>query len=121
MSKQWTRFQKWETTEWEKEGKENGYSRFTQSIQDAWVADKLTPKAVFVYMMLKKKALGKSSCVMPRNEYKKWCSSGGFNKAIKQLVELGYVYITRDGQKSNVYGFSMEWSIRHRKNKGYTL
>ncbi len=65
---------------------------------------------MYVYMLLESR--GRQEFEMPRRKYKKFMSAGGASKAIRELVERGFIDVVQQNKnlrKANVYRFSCRW------------
>ena len=105
-----TPFKPWESVK--PTGIEERYVRLgnSQLLNEATLSLSHAAFHLFVYMRLE--SAGRLEFEMPRAKYTKFLSNGGFQKAIVELEQKGFIeIIQRNGnlRQPNVYKFSSRW------------
>ena len=105
-----TPFQEWETKN--DDGIERRYFRMGISIMASESMRSLSPSAFKIYCYMRIESGGKRSFKFPFSKYRSYTTRPTFEKALKELVDKGFVdVIQRNGnlRKANIYSFSSRW------------
>ena len=105
-----TPFPNWQTQK--VNGIEERYMRLGNSQLTAEAMYSLSHVAFRMYTYMLLESGGKQEFKMPRGKYGKFMSAGGAYKAIRELVEKGFIEIVEQNKnlrKANVYRFSTRW------------
>lgn len=105
-----TPFPQWQTKK--PNGIEIRYIRIgnSQLVSEAMQSLNHAAFRIYVYMLLE--SAGHREFEFPYSKYKSYCSKGGFQKAVAELEEKGFVQVTQHNKNlrtKNVYQFSDEW------------
>jgi len=105
-----TPFAPWESTK--SDGIEQRYIRYgnSQLLHEAVL--NLSHSAFRVYTYMRLESGGRIEFEFPRTKFIKIVSRDGFQRAVKELVEAGFIDVTEQNanlRKANKYRFSSRW------------
>lgn len=103
-------FAPWESTK--QSGIEERYIRLGNSQMLHGSFTNLNATAFRIYIYMKLESGGRPEFEFPHSKYRAFVSKGGFQKALKELVDAGFVEISEKNanlRKPNLYRFSERW------------
>lgn len=105
-----TPFQEWESKN--DDGIEKRYFRLGATLMASEPMRSLSPSAFKILCYMKIESGGKRSFKFPFSKYRAYTTRPTFEKALKELVEKGFIDIVQRNsnlRKPNIYMFSNRW------------